>query len=47
MSGSGSTVIGYYSNQEAAQKSWQILKKKYATCFLTEIQENEGENYVG
>lgn len=47
MTGSGSTVIGYYPNQELAQRSWQQFKKTYAMCFLTKTKENEGENYVG
>lgn len=47
MTGSGSTVIGYFPNQEAAKMSWQSFKKKYSMCFLTKILENEGESYVG
>lgn len=47
MTGSGSTVIGYYPNQEAAEQSYRQFKKKYTMCFLTGIRENEGEDYVG
>lgn len=47
MTGSGSTVIGYYPNQELAQKSWQRFKETYAMCFITKTIDNGGENNVG
>nr|WP_320026978.1 4-(cytidine 5'-diphospho)-2-C-methyl-D-erythritol kinase [uncultured Acetobacterium sp.] len=47
MTGSGSTVIGYFPNQESAQKSWQRFKETDAMCFLTGTSENKGEDYVG
>jgi 4-diphosphocytidyl-2-C-methyl-D-erythritol kinase len=47
MTGSGSTVIGYYRDQELAVKSWQQFKEKYTMCFLSKTEESEGENDVG
>lgn len=47
MTGSGSTVIGYYQNHELAAKSWEFFKEKYTTCFLSKTEESEGENDVG
>ena len=47
MTGSGSTVIGYYPDQEAAARSWQQLSNKYTMCFLSKTAESEGENDVG
>lgn len=47
MTGSGSTVIGYYRDQQLAEKSWQQFKEKYRMCFLSKIAESEGENDVG
>ncbi|PKM48709.1 MAG: 4-(cytidine 5'-diphospho)-2-C-methyl-D-erythritol kinase, partial [Firmicutes bacterium HGW-Firmicutes-6] len=47
MTGSGSTVIGYYRDQEFAVKSWQQFKEKYMMCFLSKTEESEGENDVG
>lgn len=47
MTGSGSTIIGYYLSQEEAVRSWQRFKEKYTMCFLSKTAENEGENYVG
>lgn len=46
MTGSGSTVIGYYLDQELAVRSWRQFKGKYAMCFLSKTAENEGENDV-
>ncbi|WP_303871962.1 4-(cytidine 5'-diphospho)-2-C-methyl-D-erythritol kinase [Acetobacterium wieringae] len=45
MTGSGSTVIGYYQNQELAEKSWRFFKENYTMCFLSKTEE--GENDVG
>lgn len=45
MTGSGSTVIGYYQNHELAEKSWRFFKEKYTMCFLSNTEE--GENDVG
>lgn len=47
MTGSGSTIVGYYRDQELAVRSWQQFKKKYPMCFLSKTEESEGENYVG
>lgn len=47
MTGSGSTVIGYYQDQELAVQSWQQFKEKYKMCFLSKTAESEGENDVG
>lgn len=46
MTGSGSTVIGYYMEKETAEKSWRLFADKYSKCFLSETIENEGEAYV-
>ena len=47
MTGSGSTVIGYYRDQELAVRSWQQFKEKYSLSFLSKSAESEGENDVG
>lgn len=47
MTGSGSTVIGYYSDQEMAEQSYRRFKETYAMCFITKTMDNGGENYVG
>lgn len=47
MTGSGSTVIGYYREPELAVKSWQQFKEKYQLCFLSKTEENEGEERCG
>ncbi|MBU4439489.1 MAG: 4-(cytidine 5'-diphospho)-2-C-methyl-D-erythritol kinase [Acetobacterium sp.] len=47
MTGSGSTVIGYFPNLEVAEQLYRRFKEKYKMCFLTGIKKNEGENYVG
>lgn len=47
MTGSGSTMIGYYLSQEEAVRSWQRFKEKYRMCFLSKTAENEGDNDVG
>lgn len=47
MTGSGSTVVGYYQEKEIAEKSWMLFSKKYSKCFLCETSDNEGETYVG
>ena len=47
MTGSGSTVIGYYRNHELAVKSWQRFTEKYRMSFLSKTAESEGENHVG
>lgn len=36
MTGSGSTVIGYYSEKASAKNAWEVFSKKYTTCFLSE-----------
>ncbi|WP_373481802.1 4-(cytidine 5'-diphospho)-2-C-methyl-D-erythritol kinase [Acetobacterium sp.] len=46
MTGSGSTVIGYYPDQQLAVRSWQQFKGKYTMCFFSKTAENEGENDV-
>lgn len=46
MTGSGSTVVGYYENQELAKISWQRFREKYTMCFLSSTWENEGEDNV-
>jgi 4-diphosphocytidyl-2-C-methyl-D-erythritol kinase len=47
MTGSGSTVIGYYRDRQLAVKSWLQFKEKYPLCFVSKTEESEGENYVG
>jgi len=46
MTGSGSTVIGYYADRELAVKMWQQFKEIYPLCFLSKTEESGGENYV-
>ncbi|MBU4542145.1 MAG: 4-(cytidine 5'-diphospho)-2-C-methyl-D-erythritol kinase [Firmicutes bacterium] len=46
MSGSGSTVIGYYRDQEMAVKAWQHFKEKFTLCFLSKTEESGGEDDV-
>lgn len=36
MTGSGSTVVGYYLEKDLARKAWEGFSKKYAMCFLSE-----------
>ena len=40
MTGSGSTLVGYYREKESAETAWQVLKHKYEMCFLSQISEN-------
>jgi len=40
MTGSGSTLVGYYREKERAETAWQVLKHKYEMCFLSQISEN-------
>lgn len=47
MTGSGSTVIGYFLNQEVAEQSYRRFNEKYKMCFLIGTKEDEGEDYVG
>ncbi len=46
MTGSGSTVIGYYHDQELAESAWEYFKEKYRMCFLSTTEESEGKNDV-
>jgi len=36
MTGSGPTVIGYFSEKETARNAWKLFSKKYKMCFLSE-----------
>ncbi|WP_195269915.1 4-(cytidine 5'-diphospho)-2-C-methyl-D-erythritol kinase [Eubacterium sp. 1001713B170207_170306_E7] len=38
MSGSGSTVIGYFSDNAAAERAYRAFRQKYLLTFLTEIE---------
>ena len=40
MSGTGPTVFGLFTQQEAAQKAWEELKEQYAETFLAQSMEN-------
>nr|WP_300167725.1 4-(cytidine 5'-diphospho)-2-C-methyl-D-erythritol kinase [uncultured Flavonifractor sp.] len=40
MSGTGPTVFGLFTQQEAAQKAWEALKEQYAETFLAQSMEN-------
>jgi 4-diphosphocytidyl-2-C-methyl-D-erythritol kinase len=40
MTGSGSTLVGYYREKECAETAWQLLRQKYKMCFLSQISEN-------
>ena len=40
MTGSGSTLVGYYREQERAEMAWQVLKQKYKMSFLSQVSEN-------
>jgi len=43
MTGSGSTVVGYYQEKKLAEMVWKVFNKKYSKCFFSEISENLGE----
>jgi len=36
MTGSGSTVIGYYLEETSARIAWELFAKQYTMCFLSE-----------
>lgn len=40
MTGSGSTLVGYYQNKARAEQSWQQLRKKYTRCYLSQVSES-------
>ena len=40
MSGTGPTVFGLFTQQEAARKAWEALKEQYAETFLAQSMEN-------
>jgi 4-diphosphocytidyl-2-C-methyl-D-erythritol kinase len=42
MTGSGSTVVGYFIQRETAEKARLILGQKYKSCFLSATTESEG-----
>lgn len=46
MTGSGSTVVGYYRDYELAKQSWERFNDKYELCFLTQTCEKEGDDDV-
>ncbi len=46
MTGSGSTVVGYYRNYKLAKRSWERCSDKYKLCFLTQTCEKEGVDDV-